>query len=214
VLEPSELTDVWKGTLILPLATSFPVWYRELLQKYNNVEADAMLEIVPVIKNYFDALYALGEKGWYHADIRPANLVVKNGRGYIIDWVTANPASTPLFLQHGAMEPYLVDDVVSFGGARQYQPKWDLMSLAYSLLGLNGELVGNHPRNLPDGSINELFVNERQSQVDQLMRDGTTRPLSRFAVRLLEAVRSTSGPTISEQEYAHIVSIVFPQISS
>ena len=210
VLEPHPCTDLRHDLIILPMAKPLIVWYQELLESNNS--SDRLMEaLLPVIENYFDAISFLGVENWYHSDIRPANLVVLDGRGRIIDWVTANMDSVPLKFQQGALDLYLVDEVVLSEKTVLYCPKWDLISLAYSLLGLNHEFHKLVPAGGLSVPINEVLVAARAELITQLSKAEDTHALSLFAIDIYRQVKGTSGATITPQEYAQIKSSLFPR---
>jgi serine/threonine protein kinase len=96
-----------------------------------------------LIKDAVRGIAILHQNGWVHTDIRPKNIIVYNNTARLIDWVTAYQLRMggDCFYHHqGEIDPFAHDSLyeISDRASTSFLPKWDYLSLAYSLFGLSG----------------------------------------------------------------------------
>jgi serine/threonine protein kinase len=129
----------------------------------------------PIFQQALQALLVLHSNNWYHADVRPMNFVLFEKSVRLIDWVTAGKYKDRYNFRQGLLDPFLPDPMHEDAKIEYYRPKWDIISLGFTILGLNGDL---------EGLRTSGFVQSRQERLISLRKKQD--PLTQLGLKIIE----------------------------
>jgi hypothetical protein len=206
LLEANPLfSDLPRGIAVMPLGETLLNWYEKHERNSRNNQTPWWDECKAVLMQVVDAFRQLHGGGWMHCDVRPMNiLIMGNGTVRLIDWVTACQISDRpnFFFRQGVDDPFLVDELLEKASnaapVLHYYPKWDLFSLAYSILGICGYF-----NEMQRPSETENFIGIRRQRVVEVF-DNFPFPIVRFA-KCIYRLASTMGDGYQPHLYQQLV---------